>query len=328
MIAALQQAFGGFVCRPRQSDRSRRSRGSDPSDARSRCTCSRHAKTVLSHDVPISGFGFNRLGRAAFLPLILLIAGCSFGPPLPDDARRLDDVSYIERETGNLAGRLFLPAQNGPRPAVLLLHGGGWRNGSPRQMDVIARRLVSQGFVVFSAAYRLAPGTRYPGQLEDARAALAWLADRPEVDPRRMAAWGYSAGAQLALLLALNPAPGQPRPLAVVAGGAPAALGLFDGKSRLLVDYLGAPRSEAPGTWLEASPIEWVSQDDPSAFLYHGQTDRLVDIRHARLLARRLREAGVKVILDEVPGGHVGVFLTGRAIEARATAFLAEQLGG
>jgi hypothetical protein len=41
-----------------------------------------------------------------------------------------------------------------------------------------------------------------------------------------------------------------------------------------------------------------------------------------------LSEAGVEVALDEVPGGHVGVFLIGRAIEARATAFLTEQLGG
>ena len=259
---------------------------------------------------------------------VLFLSGCALGPSLPDDARLLSDVSYAERATGRLTGRLFLPAAQGPNPAVLLLHGGGWRNGSPQQMDLIARRLVSEGFVVFSAAYRLAPGTRYPGQLEDVRAAFAWLADRPEVDPERMAAWGYSAGAQLALLLGLNPAPGQPRPRAVVAGGAPAALGLFDGKSRLLVNYLGAPRSEAPGTWSDASPVEWVSQDDPPAYLYHGQTDRLVDIRHARLLARRLREAGVEVALDEVAGGHVGVFLTGRAIEARATAFLTERLGG
>ena len=259
---------------------------------------------------------------------VLFLSGCALGPSLPDDARLLSDVGYAERETGRLTGRLFLPAAQGPNPAVLLLHGGGWRNGSPQQMDLIARRLVSEGFVVFSAAYRLAPGTRYPGQLEDVRAAFAWLADRPEVDPGRMAAWGYSAGAQLALLLGLNPAPGQPRPRAVVAGGAPTALGLFDGKSRLLVNYLGAPRSEAPGTWSDASPVAWVSRDDPPAYLYHGQTDRLVDIRHARLLARRLSEAGVEVALDEVPGGHVGVFLSGRAIEARATAFLTEQLGG
>jgi len=266
--------------------------------------------------------------RLLWLGWVLFLSGCALGPSLPDDARLLSDVSYAERATGRLTGRLFLPAAQGPSPAVLLLHGGGWRNGSPQQMDLIARRLVSEGFVVFSAAYRLAPGTRYPGQLEDVRAAFAWLADRPEVDPERMAAWGYSAGAQLALLLGLNPAPGKPQARAVVAGGAPAAFGLFDGKSRLLVNYLGAPRSEAPGTWSDASPVEWVSQDDPPAYLYHGQTDRLVDIQHARLLARRLSEAGVEVALDEVPGGHVGVFLTGRAIEARATAFLKEQLGG
>ncbi|MCG6965341.1 MAG: alpha/beta hydrolase [Chromatiaceae bacterium] len=240
----------------------------------------------------------------------------------------MSDVSYTERAMGTLTGRLFLAPTPGPNPAVLLLHGGGWRNGSPQQMDVIARRLVSEGFVVFSAEYRLAPGTRYPGQLEDARAAFAWLVDRQEVDPGRVAAWGYSAGAQLALLLGLNPSPGQPRPRAVVAGGTPAALCLFDAESRLLVNYLGAPRTEVPETWADASPVEWVSKDDPPTYLCHGQADRLVDIRHARLLASRMLAAGVAVTLDEVPGGHIAVFLAGRAVEGRATAFLARQLGG
>ena len=266
--------------------------------------------------------------RIVWLSLVLLVNGCALGPPLPDNARLLSDVAYAERETGQLTGRLFLPAGKGPNPAVLLLHGGGWRNGSPQQMDVIARRLVGEGFVVFSASYRLAPETRYPGQLEDVRAAFAWLAGRPEVDPTRIATWGYSAGAQLALLLGLRTEPGQPRPSAVVAGGAPAALSLFDARSRLLVNYLGAPREEAPGIWTEASPVEWVSQDDPPAYLYHGKADGLVDIQHARLLASQLRESGVEVILDEVPGGHVTVFLTGRDIEARATAFLTRLLGG
>lgn len=266
--------------------------------------------------------------RVIWPSLAFLLNGCAFGPPLPDDARLMSNVGYAERETGRLTGRLFLPADEGPNPAVLLLHGGGWRNGSPQQMDVIARRLVGEGFVVFSAAYRLAPETRYPGQLEDARAALAWLADRPEVDRKRIATWGYSAGAQLALLLGLRTEPGQPRPSAVVAGGAPAALRLFDAHSRLLVNYLGAPKEEAPSVWTEASPIEWVSQDDPPAYLYHGKSDGLVDIQHARLLASRLRESGVDVILDEVSGGHVTVFLTGRDIEARATAFLTRLLGG
>ena len=268
-----------------------------------------------------------RAGPVLWAAWVLLAAGCALGPSLPDDARLLRDVGYVDRATGRLTGRLFLPAGPGPNPAVLLLHGGGWRNGSPQQMDIIARRLVSEGFVVFSAAYRLAPATRYPGQLEDVRAAFAWLAGRREVDPERVAAWGYSAGAQLALLLGMKAVPGEPRPRAIVAGGAPAAFALFDAESRPLVGYLGASRTAAPGTWADASPVQWVSRDDPPAYLYHGETDSLVDVQHARLLAHRLREAGVTVILDEVPGGHVGIFLSGRAVEARAADFLAKQLG-
>lgn len=261
--------------------------------------------------------------RAFFwLCIALLAAGCSLGPPLPDDARLVADIVYAERESGPLTGRLFVPAGAGPHPAVLLLHGGGWRNGAPRQMDVIGRRLAGEGFVAFSAAYRLAPASRYPAQLNDVRDAFLWLVARDEVDPTRTAAWGYSAGAQLALLLGLNPVPGRYRPNAVVAGGTPAVFELFDPQGRLLTNYLGASREAAPEVWADASPIQWVSSDDPPVYLYHGQTDGLVDIEHARRLARALTEAGVTVTLDEVQGGHLVVFLNGRDIEARATVFL------
>jgi acetyl esterase/lipase len=241
---------------------------------------------------------------------------------LPDDARLVTDVIYAEREGGPLTGRLFVPAGAGPHPAVLLLHGGGWRNGAPRQMDGIGRHLAGEGFVVFSAAYRLAPASRHPAQLDDVRDAFLWLVARDEVDPTRTAAWGYSAGAQLALLLGFNPVPGKHRPHAIVAGGTPAVFELFDPRSRLLMNYLGGSREAAPQVWVDASPIHWVSPDDPPVYLYHGQTDGLVDIEHARRLARALTEAGVKVTLDEVRGGHLGVFLNGRDVEARATVFL------
>lgn len=265
----------------------------------------------------------NRTFRALHLiGIAMLASGCSLGPPLPDDARLVTDIAYIERASGPLTGRLFVPAGAGPHPAVLLLHGGGWRNGAPRQMDLIARRLAGEGFLAFSAAYRLAPASRFPAQLDDVRAAFLWLAARDDVDPARIAAWGYSAGAQLAMLLGLDPLPGQYRPQAVVGGGTPAVFELFDPHGRLLMNYLGASREVAPEVWTDASPIEWVSSDDPPVYLYHGLNDGLVDIEHARRLARALREAGVSVTLDEVEGGHLGVFINGRDVEARATAFL------
>jgi acetyl esterase/lipase len=265
----------------------------------------------------------NKVARTVFwLCIASLATACSLGPPLPDDARLVTDVIYAERESGPLSGRLFVPAGVGPHPAVLLLHGGGWRNGAPRQMDGIGRRLAGEGFVAFSAAYRLAPSSRYPAQLDDVRDAFLWLIARDEVDPTRTAAWGYSAGAQLALLLGFNPVPGEYRPNAVVAGGTPAVFELFDPQSRLLRNYLGGSREAAPEVWADASPIQWVSPDDPPIYLYHGQTDGLVDIEHARRLARALTEARVQVTLDEVRGGHLGVFLYNRGVEARAAVFL------
>lgn len=71
--------------------------------------------------------------------------------------------------------------------------------------------------------------------------------------------------------------------------------------------------------------MRWVPPlpDDGRLLSDVGYTERAIG-----LLTGRLRAAGVAVTLDEMPGGHVAVFVTGRAGEGRATAFLAEQLGG
>ncbi len=93
------------------------------------------------------------------------------------------------------------------RPALLLMHGGGYIMGTPEQEDFLARNVVSTvGCVVVAVDYRVAPETRYPGAVEDCYAALKWLyahVDELGVDATRLAIGGSSAGGGLAAALGL-----------------------------------------------------------------------------------------------------------------------------
>jgi acetyl esterase/lipase len=103
---------------------------------------------------------------------------------------------------------VYLPTTaQGPLPALLWNHGGGYVKGAPEQEDFLVKTMVSAaGCAVVSVDYRLAPETPHPGPVEDAYAALKWLythASELGVDPTRIAIGGGSAGAGLAAALGL-----------------------------------------------------------------------------------------------------------------------------
>lgn len=103
---------------------------------------------------------------------------------------------------------VYLPTPvQGPLPALLWIHGGGYVMGSADAEDLRMKNIVSSlGCAAVAVDYRLAPETPYPGPLEDCYAALKWLyihADELLIDPLRIAVGGASAGGGLAAALAL-----------------------------------------------------------------------------------------------------------------------------
>jgi len=116
---------------------------------------------------------------------------------------RDDGVDVVTLPSG-AGARLYRPADaDGPAPALLWIHGGGYVLGSAAQDDDLCRAYVRElGAVVASVEYRLAPEHPYPTPVEDCYTALAWLADLPGVDRRRMVIGGASAGGGLAAALA------------------------------------------------------------------------------------------------------------------------------
>ena len=271
-----------------------------------------------------------------------LLAGCAshtarVGEPAPkqraESVRTLTNITYTpDGWPQALQGDLHVPAGlSQPRPAVLLVHGGGWERRTRADMDGMAEKLAKRGYAVFNISHRFAPQWQFPAQVNDLAQAVRWLkshADAHNIDPDRIAGWGYSSGAHLvAMLGTLSPGdahyPGDDtRVQAMVLGGTPADLRKFDG-GRLVPQFLGATQAQNFAVYEQASPTWLVSPDDPPTFLYHGGLDLLVSADHAREMKDALDAAGVPAELYIArPREHATMFVFGGGAEKAGMAFL------
>ena len=128
------------------------------------------------------------------------------GPPLP--IARVQDIT-IPGPAGPIPARLYSDRPIGTiQPVLAFFHGGGWVTGSLATHDVVGRSLARLAdCMVISVEYRLAPEHPYPAAIDDSWAAVEWLADQAagvDGDPRRIAVGGDSAGGNLAAVVALR----------------------------------------------------------------------------------------------------------------------------
>ena len=274
--------------------------------------------------------------------------------------RMLAGIPYAGRPGSRpLELDLWLPPETDTSfPAVVFLHGGGWRLGSrhsagpayagttPNPFELVAQ----SGIAVASVDYRLTGEATFPAQLHDAKAAVRWLRTRAGeigVDPERIAAWGESAGGQLAELLGLtvgdpgleadHGVSGSSAVSAVVAWYAPsdiaavatdAGADLLDATTRE-AQLLGSPAVAVPDLAALASPITHVGADAPAFLLLHGRADRLISCRQSERLHDALLGARVDTRLHLYDDAdHMWLGSTDAATDAvqRTIDFLRHQL--
>jgi acetyl esterase/lipase len=234
-----------------------------------------------------------------------------------------NDIVYGKAGGTELKLDLARPAEgDGPFPAVLVIHGGAWRQGNKADMRPALTEFARRGYVAVSPQYRFCPKETFPAQVHDVKAAVRWLkahAGDYKVDPARVGAMGFSAGGHLSLMLGLTgpddglegeSTTGAPdsKVRAVVNYFGPtdlAAADIPDVTVPLVRDFLGGSVKEKPETAAKASPLTYVSKDDPPVLTFQGTRDPLVPHSQALKLAEAMTAAGVPGRVEILVGaGH------------------------
>ena len=275
-------------------------------------------------------------------------------PVVPGSVERRSDVVYAPEGDPVLQSLdLYLPssatdASSGTgedaastpasRPVLVMVHGGGWKQGDKTNTGVIAPKAawaVDRGWVFVSVNYRLSPAVRHPEHAKDVAAAIAWVRDHAsefQGDPERIVVMGHSAGAHLAAIVATD------RRLLDAHGMDPAELAgvvLLDGagydiprttertapnsrRRRMVEDVFGPRWEEGPGDgkgdqtprtdrWRDASPRHHIvdGRSYPPMLVVHQRT-RPVAAVAAGELVEALRGVGGRGRAVPVDKDHAG----------------------
>ena len=260
------------------------------------------------------------------------------------------DVEYGKAGERSLKLDVIKPkeAHDKPRACVVWIHGGGWQNGNKSSGTGRLAGLVATGdYVGVSVGYRLTDETPWPGQIHDCKAAIRWIranAKTLNIDPDKIGVWGSSAGGHLVSMLGtsgdvkeLEGKNGSPevssRVTCVVDFCGPSDfLAIPKDSPRVsnptdaLYKLFGGPLGEKQDIAKEASPITYVTKDDPPFLIVHGTDDRTVAIKQAELLHDAQKKAGVNTTFVKITGGGHGI--GGPKVDERVQAFFAKHLLG
>jgi len=260
---------------------------------------------------------------AACSPLAVLNA---MGPRDPGVRRVARDVAYGEdpRQTFDV----FAPTApaGARRPVLVLFYGGGWDSGSKDIYGWAAQALAAQGFVVALPDYRLVPEVHFPTFIQDAAAATAKVAEVAATcggDPARLGVLGHSAGAHLAMMIALDARYladiGQPDLIRAAAGLA----GPYD-----FLPFDVPASINAFGQWPaphQTQPLTYARADAPPLWLGHGTADVVVHDEDTILLDAKMRRLGGRSEATLYPGlNHADLIATFAPLFRRKAPVLAD----
>jgi acetyl esterase/lipase len=246
------------------------------------------------------------------------------GPAVPEGVAFDPGVEFSNPDNQHLQLDVARPTKgDGPFPAILCIHGGGFRAGDRQGYDGLCIRLAQHGYVAATVTYRLAPKYQFPAAVYDCKAAVRWLranAAKYHIDPERIGVTGGSAGGHLALFLGVtndvkkfdgdggNPTQSS-KAACVVSYFGPSDFTKSYGHSKdaaeVLPLWLGGDLEKAHRRHIEASPLYWVTPDAAPTLCIQGTKDDYVAYDQATWMVDKLKAADVEAELMTMEGaGH------------------------
>jgi len=198
------------------------------------------------------------------------------------------------------------------RPAAVFFHGGGWVGGPLFQFNLQSSHFVARGMVTVQVEYRFVPNGDDGGPplvcIQDAKSAMRWVrahAAELGIDPNRIAAGGGSAGGHLAAFCSMVDGCDDPHDDLTISPRGNAQL-LFN---PVFDNSPGGYGHERMGEhWLDYSPAQHISADDPPAIVFFGTQDNLVPVKTAEAFAAGMAKVGVRCEIHFYDGRGHGFF--------------------
>ncbi|WP_202390718.1 alpha/beta hydrolase [Flavobacterium sp. Sd200] len=124
--------------------------------------------------------------------------------PKSQQIQQLNDAVYKSINGRQLHYDAFFKQSKKALPAIILIHGGGWKSGNKTQMHLLAQQIALQGYACFCVGYRLSDEAKYPAGVFDIKSAIKYIKDNASqynADPNKVAVLGCSSGGQMAALV-------------------------------------------------------------------------------------------------------------------------------
>lgn len=253
----------------------------------------------------------HRLACLAFIALAISSRAADL--KIPDDVAFERGIEYSNPDGQHLQVNLAQPkGATGALPAVVCIHGGGFRAGTRESYDKLCLALAQRGYVATTVTYRLAPQYPFPAAVQDCKAAVRWLranAAKYHVDARRLGVTGGSAGGHLAQFLGVTAGVkefegegnlDQSSAVACVVNYyGPSDLTKSYGASvdaaEVLPLFLGGNLDTKRREHIVASPLYWVTPFAAPTLLVHGTDDKYVAYEQSTWMLEKLKASAVEV---------------------------------
>jgi acetyl esterase/lipase len=208
-------------------------------------------------------------------------------------------------------------------PVIFYIHGGGWQQNIKELGIVPLMQFVNRGYIGVAVEYRLSKEAKFPAQIEDIKCAIRFLranAHLYSIDTSKIGVFGESAGGHLAALVGTS--------CGIKSLEGNGGWGKFSSSVQAVCDWSGPTYFPADtitknatynllgGTTLDkadlakkASPLTYITTDDPPFLIFHGTSDNVVKMEQSATLYQALRKANVEATLKLFEGGgHFAVY--------------------